>query len=348
MYTDLYIYIYKICMLCSFVVEERICLKITEMGETLRREIQATVSNATIAELKSDVATIAADVQSLKGEWANLKADLLPNLRDAALTGVREIMRDIFQALELADPDDIRRQRKKLDQGLEKLEKKLSDLVNEAGTLIAQTLEDKNTSSLTSVTESINTCVQSVKKVAVTSTKQAVKDAVESGLKLDPGCLTGLQNDMQTLVQSVLSGSSAQSITDQVLAVIKENLNRDIATKVQDDLRTSVASIHKLLIHDIRGALDGEVKKTLEEFVAKALKQAGRDSKKATKEFFEETSRDLVTQVIASVQAALRFSPTPEDQGDYILCSNMKYICIQHYTIKITGIRQTGVRFLTV
>lgn len=253
----------------------------------MKTEIHTVLGTAGLGAMQGDINTLKDGLDDLKAEWTGLKGDVLPTYRDSTVEGVSALVRLIFDEM-VATPDDIRRQRKKLEETVEGLKDSLAKLVSESTEALQQVFENKR------------------------------KSALEV-----------FQTDITGIIEKVLSESSANKITEEVVSVIKGNLNKDIASRVQFDLKASVASIHKVLMHDLKGALDGEVKKALTDMVQKTLDSATEQSRETTKNFFDTSLQEFVTHIINSVSAAFRVSPQPPDPqqqpGNYFQLNCIQY-----------------------
>lgn len=276
-------------------------------------------------------------VNELESQLVALKSEMEVN--NAATT--EEFGRMLSQKLQTAfsttlemmnaDPDNIRRQRQKMESAVKsvssiiesmaddvkkKVEDNLKDVIQTSKDTLVKVLEDKNNAFLETVSKGVKQVVNALTETATATLRRELKTAVKGQIVIDDGTLEIITTKVASIVDEVVKRASCESLSQEVLSVLKNNLNIDLASKVQADLKMSVRSIKEILMHDIRGALDGQVKLQIEQFTHTALSNAASEATKVTEKFFEEKVTAFVATIVSSVAAAFRSSPYEDTQQD--------------------------------
>lgn len=283
---------------------------ISELGDSINRTLARLIAASEERQEQKNTEMLA-KLDNIADRMQKIEEAIAAHRTDIAAEVVSQMMDIVKQVLEgfTADPDQLRRQRKKLETLLDNMGPHFEGIITTIKDTASKAIEDKNNAFLHEVSAGVLQVITAMRETATASLKKDLKTAVRGQIVIDDSSLSMFTDKITALVDAVIAKSSCDKITAEVLAVLKTNLNKDLASKVQSDLRASVKSIHELLIHDLRGALDGQVKHQLESFAKNILAKASEEAQDVTKDFFEDSINRFVTSIIRSVQEAFRFSP---------------------------------------
>lgn len=268
-------------------MEERLSLQISQLSDRLDTRVAEVevglarqlsegldkVTNAVLLELPRWVTNITGSVQAKLDRHATTVANAVGEI-------VGNKMAEVVD-----DSDTVRAQRKKMSRVLD-------DCVAAKDNLIS----------------SISSAISTVRDESVRTVQSLLREAVSSGLniEIDPTQIKELTDELVTALQEAFKAS----IPDLVLA-IKKNVSLELAAGLTPEIQNTARSVQSLILHDVRGAIDGETKKLLEDMARRVIDKAARQADESTTNFFENRVHSFVDKIMDSVRLALETRSPP-------------------------------------
>ena len=267
-------------------MEDRLIARLGEMEVSVSREISR------LRSLVED--KVVPEVKHLSKEVGCMKTDTVPIMRDAVVSQVVEKMKN-------AGPTVSELVAKSISSMEEKVDQKLTVLVAE----YEKQLDKYRRGLLSEVGSEVAKCCSLIKDICVKTAREQVIEAIAGSITLSDSALKALQEKIDTAVSSAVSSTLPTGITDQVLTIIDQNLNKAVGTKVQKDLQLSVDSIKNVLVHDVQGALNGVLKTELQDIGVAVIKNMQPSVHKATVEFFTVACKNFVEYMVDQLNESL-------------------------------------------
>ena len=265
-------------------IEESMGRKIAEVGEALQTKVTQ-------------------DIRDMQTSWSTFQSDTLPALRDSITVAANE------------EKEKIKSIRKKLDTTVNSLTDKLDSYAEAAQESALKQLTKVRKRVLDELAKDMNKTTTAMREVATTVTREELTRTVNTSLNISPKCLEAAQADLEVGIDKAISASLEKGLSQVVLDVVRDNLNKDLGDRVQGHLAKSVQSIKTVLMHDLKGALQGELQRELINMGKPVIAAMRPSIEDATRNFFLQSSQSLVDFMVEQLNAGLaakQVTMTPE------------------------------------
>lgn len=261
-------------------MEDRLIRQVTEMEINLARQVDEGLSKVR---------------SSLTDEFAHWSAKLIiavDERLDAKFANFK-----LPEPQEDGDADVVRQQRKKLSKVVDSIQPAIEKIMENARSSIIQTKEQV----MTGVASGISTTVNAVREVSVAAAKEQIRHAVSGKVVLTSDYMNSVGKSVGEGLDKVM-----KTLAPEVTTTIRDLINKDLSQTIAPSVTTTAQSLQSLILHDVRGAIDGETKKMLEDVSRRVIDTAAREAHVATSKFFADQLKDFTLTCLNSVKEAIR------------------------------------------
>lgn len=154
-----------------------------------------------------------------------------------------------------------------------------------------------------SISEAVSSACTAVRDMSVTTVRQQLTEVISSGITIviDDDQAKALTEELVAGLQSAF----VKSIPD-VVESVKTSVGKQMTDGFAPEIKNTVKSLQSLILHDVRGAIDGESKKMLEDLAKRVVDKAAHQADLSTKVFFDDKVKEFVDNVMSSIRESIQ------------------------------------------